>query len=417
MQWLLKLFHEGMGHPGINRMRSSMRYQYYWPTINSDINIFCHGCHYCTSRKPNTQRGKIPILGYFLSERPWQRVHADCATGFPISDKNNNTAVVILKCALTKWVEIIPIKEVNAHTIATAFVEVFSTHGVPEYLVTDNGTEFSNVLLTDVLKVLASKHMHTSPINPQANGQAENAVKTFKNMLSSYIAKDQRNWDEFVCLVKMQYNSTVNIATGFTPFYLMYGREMQQPCEAYIHDMCREQEDKITIEAYVEGLTKTLMLLWEMVSEENFAKTSQYNATMGIDVDVDKIKSFEVGDYVYVRRIPRRFYKDNKENVNYHINAKLQPCRWVGAFRILNKISPVTYVLDIHNQEKVIHIRHLKPAGKLSLDRRALEESRRKSRLRFVHALDKEILNNTNNERDEYADLAEEFGDIEFAED
>ena len=48
--------------------------------------------------------------------------------------------------------------------------------------------------------------------------------------------------------------------------------------------------------------------------------------------------------------------------------------------------------------KKVIHIIYLKPAGKLS-------------------ALDKEILNNANNERDEYADLAEEFGDIEFAED
>ena len=63
--------------------------------------------------------------------------------------------------------------------------------------------------------------------------------------------------------------------------------------------------------------------------------------------------------------------------------------------------------------KKVIHIIYLKPAGKLSVDRRALE-SRRKSKLRFIYALDKEILTNTNNEREEYADLA---GDIEFSED
>ena len=411
IQWLLQLFHEGMGHPGINRMRNSMRQQYYWSTMNNDIQQFCQGCHYCKARKPNTDRGKIPILGYFLSERPWQRVHADCATGFPISDKNSNTAVLILKCALTKWVEIVPIKEVNAYTVTSAFIEVFSTHGVPEYLVTDNGTEFSNVMLTDVLKVLASNHMHTSPINPQANGQAENAVKTFKNMLSSYISKDQRNWDEYVCLVKMQYNSTVNMATGFSPYFMMYGREMQQPCESYIHDMYREQEDKVHIEAYVEKLTKTLMLLWELVGEETLMKTEHYNKAMGIDVNIDKLRSFEVGDYVYVRRIPRRFYKDNKENINYHINAKLQPCRWVGAFRILSKVSPVTYVLDIHNQEKVIHIRHLKPASKISLDRRAIEEYRRKSRLRFINSLNKTV--NTN---DIYADLSEEFEDIQFSE-
>ena len=63
--------------------------------------------------------------------------------------------------------------------------------------------------------------------------------------------------------------------------------------------------------------------------------------------------------------------------------------------------------------KKVIHIIYLKPAGKLSVDQRALER-RRKSKLRFIYALDKEILTNTNNEREEYADLA---GDIEFSED
>ena len=46
---------------------------------------------------------------------------------------------------------------------------------------------------------------------------------------------------------------------------------------------------------------------------------------------------YELGQYVFVRRIPRRFYKDQQENVKYHINLKLQPIRWTGPYRIIQK--------------------------------------------------------------------------------
>ncbi len=93
------------------------------------------------------------------------------------------------------------------------------------------------------------------------------------------------------------------------------------------------------------------------------------------------IKQYEIGQYVFVRRLPRRFYKDQKENVKYHINMKLQPVRWTGPYRILQKISPVLYTLDFHNTAKKIHITHLKLASNLSLNRRKLELIRKQDRV------------------------------------
>ena len=58
----------------------------------------------------------------------------------------------------------------------------------------------------------------------------------------------------------------------------------------------------------------------------------------------------------------------------------MQPVRWTGPYRILQKLSPVLYVLDFHNTQKKIHITHLKMASNLSINRRKLEICRQNER-------------------------------------
>jgi len=299
--------------------------------------------------------------------------------GLPISDVGQFTAVLILKCALSKFVCLEPLKNVTAESISEALINIFTTHGIPEYIISDNGVEFANYLTTDVLKLMGTKKYHITPINPRANGQAENQVKTIKDMLSMLISKDQRDWSMFIKLVQMRYNTTVNQATGFTPYFLMNGREMPTPSHEHVQNTY-DQNKNIEIEGYFGKLVIAMMLIWEAAGEEILHKTEHYNKTIGTNIEND-IRQYEPGQYVFVRQIPRRFYKDQNENVKYHINLKLQPVRWTGPYRILHRISPVLYVVDFHNTEKRIHVTHLKLASNLSLNRRRMEIIRKKERL------------------------------------
>ena len=312
--------------------------------------------------------------------------------GLPISDEGQYTAVLILKCALSKFVCLEPLKDVSAQSICEALLNIFTNHGVPEFIISDNGVEFANYLTKDVLKLLGARNFHITPINPRANGQAENQVKTVKDTLSMLIKKDQRDWSMFIRLVQMRYNSTVNQATGFSPYFLMNGREMPSPD----HDHIQSTYDKnknVEIEGYFAGLVLAMMLIWEAAGEEILHKTANYNKIIGTNIE-EKIRQYELGQYVFVRRLPRRFYKDQEENVKYHINLKLQPVRWTGPYRILQKISPVLYVLDFHNQPKKIHITHLKIASNLSVHRRRLEIIRQREREEGKTVT---IINNNNN--------------------
>jgi hypothetical protein len=89
----LKITHYALGHPGFHRMRNTIRKSYYWKSMQIDERSYCSTYHYSRSRKSSSERGSIPIAGYYISERPWQKCHIDCMVGLPTSDEGQYTAV------------------------------------------------------------------------------------------------------------------------------------------------------------------------------------------------------------------------------------------------------------------------------------------------------------------------------------
>ena len=70
-------------------------------------------------------------------------------------------------------------------------------------------------------------------------------------------------------------------------------------------------------------------------------------------------KEFIEGDYVFMKYIPRRFYRDDVRKKRYKLSRKLQ-IRYVGPYRIIKKFSPVLYQVDINNKLKTVHAINLK---------------------------------------------------------
>ena len=67
----VEITHRALGHPGFHRMWNTIRRSYFWKSMQNDVRIYCSTCHYCRSRKSSSERGSIPIQGYYISERPW----------------------------------------------------------------------------------------------------------------------------------------------------------------------------------------------------------------------------------------------------------------------------------------------------------------------------------------------------------
>jgi len=283
--------------------------------------------------------------------RPFDRVHADLAG--PLNETlENNKYILLIKDALTKFLILVPLKDKSAESVTDAFNKVVLPHyGPPKVLITDRGTDFVNKQLKRWCINLGTDKKSTTPANPRADGLAENAVKTVKDMIVSFVNSHQTDWDRYLPFIQYNYNTTVNDATGYDPFFLMFGRSANRNLETTNVDT--EVTDLMNIDEYAEDFAEVMDFVWKyngkrVVENSGEMVVKQHPKTHLI------FKEYSVGDYFYSKRIPKRFYKDALDEQLYKITAKLQN-RWTGPFRITKKISPVLYEADIHNKMKRVH--------------------------------------------------------------
>ena len=90
------------------------------------------------------------------------------------------------------------------------------------------------------------KASNTTPYHPMGNGQVERLNRTFRNMLTTLSENDMRCWNKHLPKLAFAYNSTVNKSTGFTPFYLMFGRKSILPIDyiSYRDDGSQDLKNK-----------------------------------------------------------------------------------------------------------------------------------------------------------------------------
>jgi hypothetical protein len=261
---------------------------------------------------------------------------------------------LVFKDALTKWVEIFALSDkTSLETLICFEDEVINRHGVPELLVTDRGSEFSSKAWKDLMKLRNIRHVRTTPANPRSDGLAENMMRTLKDMLTSYVNKYHDNWDEYLAQIAGQYRSTVNDATGYTPFYLLYGREMNQK-------EILEDANKIkNLHEYASDLQEVLSYTWSSVALREKSNITTMQSSQQTPRKKIPFIPFTVGSYCYLKTVPRRFFKDPSEKKIHKLSSKLQ-FRYSGPYRIIQVISPVIYKADIHGEIKTVHAINMK---------------------------------------------------------
>ena len=77
----------------------------------------------------------------------------------------------------------------------------------------------------------ANSNSRTTPYHPQSDGLVERWNRTLLQSLATSVEDHPENWDEFVRQICMVYNTSFHPTTGFTPFYLMFGRQAKLPVE------------------------------------------------------------------------------------------------------------------------------------------------------------------------------------------
>ena len=129
------------------------------------------------------------------------------------------------------WMEAFPIPNLEASTVAEKLVdEMFLWYSTPEQLHSDQGRQFESQRMMEICKLQTNKTRNT-PYHLQSDGLVEIFIRTMVAMLVSCPKDNPLDWEKHVRKVCMVYNTSVQASTGYTPFFLMFGRQARIPVD------------------------------------------------------------------------------------------------------------------------------------------------------------------------------------------
>ena len=159
-------------HPGIVKMKSLARSFVWWPKMDTNLEEKVKGCATYQSHKKTPPCS--PLHPWEWPARPWSRVHVDYAGPFM------RKMFLLIIDAYSKWVDIHCVNSATSSVTIDKMRSTFASHGLPEIVVSENGSNFVSSEFKSFLPKNGIKHLTSAPYHPSTNGLVERAVQTFK---------------------------------------------------------------------------------------------------------------------------------------------------------------------------------------------------------------------------------------------
>ena len=220
--------HNQVGHPGYERTLDLIRTRFYWPKMSADIQAKCDSCEQCVKRKARQQKA-APLIN-ITTTAPMQLV---CMDFLSIEADNRDTRnVLVITDHFTRYAQAFPTRDQKAVTVAKVLWEKYFIHyGFPERLHSDQGRDFESKVIAELCKLLDIRKSRTTPYHPQGNGSCERFNRTLLGLLGTLEDEKKAEWRLHVGPLVHAYNCTRSEATGFTPYFLMFGRDPNLPID------------------------------------------------------------------------------------------------------------------------------------------------------------------------------------------
>lgn len=333
---IIQKIHEE-AHLGFVKTLAKVRERHYWPRLAADVKRFCSQCEVCRESKiPNLN--VQPMCGKpKLCSRPWELISMDFLGPYPRT-KRGNVWLLVVSDFFSKFVLIQCLRSATA--IATcAFVEntVFNVFGAPRICITDNATVFKSELFQKLLNNYSVTHWPLAVYHPSPNpAERVNRVIVTAIRCSLNQERDHRNWDQNVHQIARAIRTSVHESTGYTPYFLNFGRNMISNGREY--EDLRESEPRKNPTESAEDIKQLHMKVQQNLLKAYQKYSHPYN------LRANKRHQFHKGDVVYKKMV--------------HLSDKSR--NFVGKFankfekvRITEVLGTNTYALERLNGQKI----------------------------------------------------------------
>ena len=229
-QQVIEKSHEASGHSGLVKTMKRTQDCYLWPGMRRSHIDQLSKCPTCLTHQSKTHRhpySEMPLAG-----RPFELIAIDLVGPLPESMQGNKYIFTCIDHAIG-WVEAYPIPDKRCVTVEGVIKNrLFPQHGYPQILLFDNGKEFNNAEWLKALGQHGIEVRRSTAYHPETNGRLERFHRTIKEMISRLVNNRPGEWENRLGAALLAYRNNVSTVTGYTPFFLLYGRSGRLPLSA-----------------------------------------------------------------------------------------------------------------------------------------------------------------------------------------
>ncbi|CAB0039001.1 unnamed protein product [Trichogramma brassicae] len=277
------------GHKRMIKTYHRVRARYHWPNMMEEIRRYVKTCHDCQIRKLTRVKTKFTMKITTTPTTAFEVVEMDVVGPLPITISGNKY-LLTLRCNLTKYSEAIPLPDVKADMIASAFAKDFICRfGCPETLRTDMGQNLIGKVFSTPAKLFKIRQIHSTAYRPQNQGSLERSHHSLIEYLKMYI--NDRDWDTWIRYAIFSYNTSTHTAYGFTPHELVFARRARVPSEFANKTISKTYND--IIDDIARKLNITLKEAHAKIIEAKQKSKAYYDLK-------SNMRTFSPGDHVYL---------------------------------------------------------------------------------------------------------------------
>ncbi|GJV85105.1 putative reverse transcriptase domain-containing protein [Tanacetum coccineum] len=183
--------------------------------------------------------------------------------------------------------------------------EIVSWHGVPISIISDRDSHFTSRFWQSLENALGTQLDMSTSYHPETDGQSKRTIQTLEDMLRACIIDFGKGWEKYLPLVEFSYNNSYHASIKGTPFEALYVQIRQ-----------RLQAARDRQRSYANVRRRPL--------------------------------EFQVGNRVMLKVSPQ------KGVIQFGKRGKFNP-RYIGPFKILKRIGPVAYKLELLEELRKVH--------------------------------------------------------------
>ena len=361
-----------MGHLGVDRTLDLARERFYWPHMQRDVEHHIgHVCQ-CVKQKIPTLKTRAPLKP-ITTTSPFELIAID----FLYLEKSSGgyEYILVVMDHFTRYAQAYAMRNKSAKTVAQKlYNDCIPRFGFPLRIHHDQGGEFGNRLHQELEKFCGVEHARTTTYHPQGNGQVEQFNRTLLGMLRTLPETKKSRWAEHLNHVVHAYNCTRHESTGYSPFFLLFGRHPRLPVDLMfgIEGHINHENHSQYVEKWRRALTEAYELAGKKSSEVGARAKQRYDRFVRSSVLLP-------GDRVLVRNLserggPGKLRSHWEDRVHVVVSRKgddspvyeVRPEVGSGGNRILhrNLLLPCNYLpIDIPSKS------HRKRAGRVQKDK------------------------------------------------